>query len=70
MEALVSEGPVLSPNDWKLQCLRRGKENTPAHGVIFFFCPLIFFFPIQALSRLDDDHTHGEGQPFLIHIAH
>lgn len=69
MEALVSEGSVLSPNDWKLQCLRRGKENTPAHGVIFFLSS-DFFFPIQALSRLDDDHTHGEGQLFLIHIAH
>lgn len=44
MEALVSEGPVLSPNDWKLQCLRRGKENIPAHEVIFFFLSSDFFF--------------------------
>lgn len=43
MEALVSEGPVLSPNDWKLQCLRREKENTPAHEVIFFLSSDFFF---------------------------
>lgn len=47
----------------------RKREYSSSWGD-FFFCPLIFFFPIQALSRLDDDHTHGEGQLFLIHIAH
>lgn len=47
----------------------RKREYTSSWGD-FFFLSSDFFFPIQALSRLDDDHTHGEGQLFLIHIAH